>query len=53
MTKKKKTTISDLGEFGLIRRLTDDIVIRHQSTYKGIGDDAHRCLLYTSDAADE
>jgi thiamine-monophosphate kinase len=32
--------ISGLGEFGLIHRLTKDIMIRNSSTVKGIGDDA-------------
>ena len=31
--------ISKLGEFGLIKRLTEDIVPENQSTEKGIGDD--------------
>jgi thiamine-monophosphate kinase len=33
-------TLSELGEFGLIHRLTDDISLRHPGTRKGIGDDA-------------
>ena len=32
--------ISDLGEFGLIRHLTGDLVMKNRSTVKGIGDDA-------------
>ena len=32
--------IKDLGEFGLISRLTKDIKLHNQSTLKGIGDDA-------------
>jgi thiamine-monophosphate kinase len=32
--------ISGLGEFGLIRRLTKDLVNRNESTCKGVGDDA-------------
>ena len=35
-----KTSISELGEFGLIDHLTRNIEIRHASTVKGIGDDA-------------
>lgn len=35
-----KTEISTLGEFGLIRHLTDDIRHVQPSTEKGIGDDA-------------
>ena len=34
------TTISSLGEFGLIRHLTEKIQIKNPSTQKGIGDDA-------------
>jgi thiamine-monophosphate kinase len=37
---RKVTSISDLGEFGLIDRLTNKIKIRNASTLKGIGDDA-------------
>ncbi len=33
------TEISKLGEFGLIRRLTDDIKVKNTSTVKGVGDD--------------
>lgn len=36
----KETEIAELGEFGLIRRLTDDIIIKNKSTVKGVGDDA-------------
>lgn len=36
----KQTEISDLGEFGLIDRLTKDFPIRNVSTVKGVGDDA-------------
>ncbi|MCZ6593404.1 MAG: thiamine-phosphate kinase [Bacteroidetes bacterium] len=35
-----KTPISDLGEFGLIDHLTQNIEVRRSSTIKGIGDDA-------------
>ena len=35
-----KTEISTLGEFGLIRHLTDDIKHVQPSTQKGVGDDA-------------
>lgn len=34
------TQLSDLGEFGLIEHLTKNFVINHNSTIKGIGDDA-------------
>ncbi len=37
---KKLTPLSDLGEFGLIDRLTSDIKLKNKSTVKGIGDDA-------------
>ncbi|MDR2385538.1 MAG: thiamine-phosphate kinase [Tannerella sp.] len=35
-----KTEISTLGEFGLIRHLTEKIKMHHRSTLKGVGDDA-------------
>ena len=35
----KRTEISTLGEFGLIRHLTDDIKPQQASTLKGVGDD--------------
>lgn len=38
--KKQLTKLSDLGEFGLIDRLTKNIEITNESTVKGIGDDA-------------
>ncbi|GHT79009.1 thiamine-monophosphate kinase [Bacteroidia bacterium] len=34
------TEISTLGEFGLIRHLTENIKIKNESTLKGVGDDA-------------
>jgi len=37
---KKQTSISELGEFGLIDRLTKDINLKNSSTIKGVGDDA-------------
>lgn len=39
-TKRNVTPISDLGEFGLIDRITNKFKLRNQSTIKGIGDDA-------------
>lgn len=39
-TENKKTEISELGEFGLIERLTKDIQLKNESTLKGVGDDA-------------
>jgi thiamine-monophosphate kinase len=38
-TKRSKTELSELGEFGLIRRLTENIVLKNESTLKGVGDD--------------
>jgi len=37
---KQQTNISELGEFGLIERLTKDIQLKNSSTIKGVGDDA-------------
>ncbi len=37
---KEQTSISELGEFGLIERITKDIQIKNSSTIKGVGDDA-------------
>lgn len=37
---EKETEISDLGEFGLIERLTKDFPLKNNQTKKGIGDDA-------------
>ncbi|MDR1981480.1 MAG: thiamine-phosphate kinase [Tannerellaceae bacterium] len=42
----KKTDIANLGEFGLIRHLTENIVLKNDSTRKGVGDDA-AVLAYT------
>ncbi len=36
----EKTSLEQLGEFGLIEHLTKDFSIQHSSTFKGIGDDA-------------
>ena len=36
----RQTSISELGEFGLIERITKDIKIKNSSTIKGVGDDA-------------
>ncbi len=36
----KQTLLSELGEFGLIKRLTDKIQLKNTSTLKGVGDDA-------------
>ena len=40
MSEIKKTELGQLGEFGLIRHLTDNIKLKHTSTLKGVGDDA-------------
>lgn len=37
---KSRTPISELGEFGLIRHLTENITLKHNSSIKGVGDDA-------------
>ncbi|MGB1371068.1 MAG: thiamine-phosphate kinase [Flavobacteriaceae bacterium] len=37
---QKKTTLSELGEFGLIQHLTTNFSIKNSSTILGIGDDA-------------
>lgn len=36
----ERTSLSSLGEFGLIEHLTQHFPIKHKSTLKGIGDDA-------------
>jgi thiamine-monophosphate kinase len=40
MEEPKRTEISELGEFGLIDRLSQKVEHYHQSSVKGIGDDA-------------
>lgn len=40
MNQQEKTQISQLGEFGLIDRLTEGISLQNASTVKGVGDDA-------------
>ena len=35
-----KTNLKDLGEFKLIKKLTENFEIINPSTFKGIGDDA-------------
>jgi thiamine-monophosphate kinase len=37
---KERTNISELGEFGLIKHLTENFKIRLDSSVKGVGDDA-------------
>ncbi|HAL64975.1 MAG TPA: thiamine-phosphate kinase [Bacteroidales bacterium] len=52
----KCTELSELGEFGLIERLTKGLKPQNQSTIKGVGDDAavmqydnHSLILLTND----
>lgn len=37
---KERTAIAELGEFGLIKHLTSAFKIQHESSIKGVGDDA-------------
>lgn len=37
---EQRTSIEELGEFGLIKHLTKDFKLKQKSTLKGIGDDA-------------
>jgi len=36
----ERTDIAELGEFGLIKHLTENFKVRHESSIKGVGDDA-------------
>lgn len=47
MSNKGRTEIATLGEFGLIRHLTDQLELKNDSTVKGVGDDA-AILSYAS-----
>jgi len=38
-TTRSKTELSELGEFGLIQRLTEKIVLKNEGSIKGVGDD--------------
>ena len=38
-TTHSKTELSELGEFGLIRRLTENIALKNESSVRGVGDD--------------
>jgi len=40
MSEEKRTELSELGEFGLIKELTKDIALNNKSSIYGIGDDA-------------
>jgi thiamine-monophosphate kinase len=50
-----RTEIATLGEFGLIRRLTENIRLKNKSSVKGVGDDAavveykDKAVLVTTD----
>ncbi|MHB1148217.1 MAG: thiamine-phosphate kinase [Lutibacter sp.] len=50
-----RTSLSELGEFGLIKHLTQNFGIQHKSTIKGVGDDAavleikDKSILVTTD----
>jgi thiamine-monophosphate kinase len=37
---EKRTEIASLGEFGLIKHLTEKFPLNHSSSIKGVGDDA-------------
>src|SRR4051812_32725615 len=37
---QSRTELSQLGEFGLIKHLTQDIELKNPSSVKGVGDDA-------------
>ncbi len=49
-SKNKETEISELGEFGLISRLTADFPLRNSSTKLGVGDD---CAIIEPDGDKE
>jgi len=56
---KKQTRIAELGEFGLIDRLTQHIQLKNKSTLKGVGDDAavlsygNKCVVFSTDLLTE
>lgn len=56
MQETNRTEISTLGEFGLIKHLTENVQLKNQSSHYGIGDDcavleypAEKQILVTSD----
>ena len=59
MTGKNPTPLNELGEFGLIERLTKGIVLKNKNVIKGVGDDAavidcgEKCMVVTSDILTE
>lgn len=56
---RKQTPIAELGEFGLIDRITRNIQLKQKSTLKGVGDDAavmfygDKCLVFSTDLLTE
>ena len=60
MSKENRITeISEIGEFGLIERITKDVRIKNDTTLKGIGDDAavirssNKCVVLSTDLLTE
>ncbi|MBE0652915.1 MAG: thiamine-phosphate kinase [Bacteroidales bacterium] len=57
--RKQPTQLSDIGEFGLIDRLTHGITLKHKSSLMGVGDDAavidcgENCRVVTTDMLTE
>ena len=37
---EQRTSLAELGEFGLIKHLTNEVKLKHKSSIKGVGDDA-------------
>lgn len=56
---KQPTSLSDIGEFGLIERLTGEIRLKHPASLMGVGDDAavidcgDSCMIVTTDMLTE
>ncbi|MCF8380345.1 MAG: thiamine-phosphate kinase [Bacteroidales bacterium] len=56
---KTPVSLSELGEFGLIEKLTKDISLKHKTSLKGVGDDAavidcgETCRVITTDMLTE
>ncbi len=56
---RKQTPIAELGEFGLIDRITQHFQLRNDSTLKGVGDDAavlaygSKCVVFSTDLLTE
>lgn len=40
MSQESRTELEELGEFGLIKHLTENILLKNKSSIKGVGDDA-------------